>query len=305
MPDKPGPVLHGIIATVVTPFDERGEIDPGKLRAEVRHLLGAGVTALCACGTTGEGNALSAEESALVCSIVVEEVAGRVPVIGGIIQNSTHEVLRYGRALSGTGVAALQVTPVHYLWSPTPESTVEYYAEIGTALEMPIVIYNVVPWALIEPAVVARLADLRWVIAIKQSGGDLHKLADLIETVSDRISVLAAVDDLHLPAFVLGAHGALAAIPTVTPLLSVALWDAVQSGDLQLARKLHGQILPVWRAIDGPNQPATIKEALRLQGRDAGVPRRPVSPVTAGVSARIAAALDGAGLLAPGAAPLS
>ncbi|MBB4683511.1 dihydrodipicolinate synthase family protein [Amycolatopsis jiangsuensis] len=304
MPEKPGPALRGIIATVVTPFDEHGEIDTGRLRAEVRHLLGAEVTALCACGTTGEGNALSAQESALVCSTVVEEVADRVPVIGGIIQNSTHEVLRYGAALKAAGVAALQITPVHYLWAPTAESTVEYYAEIGAALELPIVIYNVVPWALIEPALVDRLADLPWVIGIKQSGGDLHKLADLVETVSDRISVLAAVDDLHLPAFVLGAQGALAAIPTVTPFLSTALWDAVQSGDLALARKLHGRILPIWRAIDGPNQPATIKEALRLQGRDGGLPRRPVSPVTPEVSARIAAALDGAGLLAPGVEPL-
>ncbi|KAA9157914.1 dihydrodipicolinate synthase family protein [Amycolatopsis acidicola] len=303
MPDKPGPRLHGIIATVVTPFDERGEIAEDKLRAEVRYLLGADITALCACGTTGEGNALSAEESARVCSIVVDEVGGRVPVIGGIIQNSTHEVIRYALALKAAGVDALQITPVHYLWSPTPESTVDYYAEIGAAAELPIVIYNVVPWALIEPDVVSRLADLPWVIGIKQSGGDLHKLADLVETVSDRISVLAAVDDLHLPAFVLGAQGALAAIPTVTPFLSTALWDAVQAGDLDLARKLHGQILPIWRAIDGPNQPATIKEALRLQGRDGGVPRRPVSPVTPEVSARIAAALDNAGLLAAGVEP--
>lgn len=295
---KPGPELAGIIATVVTPFDEAGEIVESKLRAEVDHLLGAGITAICACGTTGEGNALSAEESARVCAVVVDQVAGRLPVIGGIIQNSTHAVIRYGRALKAAGVDALQITPTHYLWTPTDDSTVEYYDEIGRAVELPIIIYNVVPWALIAPAVVDRLADLEWVVGIKQSGGDLHKLADLVTTVQDRISVLAAVDDLHLPAFVLGARGALAAIPTVTPHLSTALWDAVQGGDLALARKLHEQILPIWRALDGPNQPATIKEALRLQGRDGGLPRRPVSPVTPEVSARIAAALAGAGLLA-------
>ena len=298
------PHLRGIIATVVTPFDDDGEIVEEKLRAEVRYLLGADVTALCACGTTGEGNALSAEESARVCAVVVDEVAGRVPVIGGIIQNSTHSAIRYGHALRTAGVDALQVTPIHYLWSPGPDSTVAYYREIGDAVGLPIIIYNVVPWALIEPEIVSRLADLPHVVGIKQSGGDMHKLADLITTVSDRISVLAAVDDLHLPAFVLGAQGALAAIPTVTPFLSTALWDAAQSGDLARARALHEQILPIWRAIDGPNQPATIKEALRLQGRDGGVPRRPVDPVGPEVSARLAEALDAVGLLADGVRPL-
>jgi len=288
---------HGIIATVVTPFDEAGEIVEEKLRAEVRYLMGASITALCACGTTGEGNALSADESARVCSIVVDEVGGRMPVIGGIIQNSTHEVVRYGKALKNAGVDCLQVTPVHYLWTPTDESTVEYYRTIGEQVGLPIIIYNVVPWALIEPQVVSRLADIPHIVGIKQSGGDMHKLADLIATCSDRISILAAVDDLHYPAFILGAQGALAAIPTVTPYLSTALWDAVQAGDLKKARELHETILPIWRSLDGPNQPATIKEALRLQGRDGGLPRAPVSPVTPDVSARIAAALERAGML--------
>jgi 4-hydroxy-tetrahydrodipicolinate synthase len=295
---KPGPDLHGIIATVVTPFDEHGELVEDKLRAEVRYLMGADITGICACGTTGEGNALTAEESARVCRVVVEEAAGKIPVIGGIIQNSTHTVIEYGRALKAAGVDALQVTPVHYLWEPTDESTLAYYAEIGEAVGLPIVIYNVVPWALIRPEVVDQLADQPHIIGIKQSGGDLHKLADLITLVSDRISVLAAVDDLHYPAFVLGATGALAAIPTVTPYLSTALWDAVQQGDLVKARELHEQILPIWRSLDGPNQPATIKEALRLQGRDGGLPRRPVSPVTREVSDRIARALKDVGLLA-------
>lgn len=293
---------HGIISTVVTPFDEDGEINEEKLRAEVRYLMGASITGICACGTTGEGNALTAAESAVVCGIVVDEVGSRLPVIGGIIQNSTHEVLEYARALADVGVDALQITPTHYLWTPTDDDTVDYYATIGREIGLPIIIYNVVPWALIEPTVVSRLADIPEVVGIKQSGGDLHKLADLVLLCSDRISVLAAVDDLHFPAFVLGADGALAAIPTVTPHLSTALWDAVQAGDLTKARDLHEQILPIWRALDGPNQVATIKEALRLQGRDAGVARKPVSGVTPEVSARIAEALDRAGMLTAGVA---
>lgn len=289
---------HGIIATVVTPFDENGEIVEQELRNEVRYLIETGITAICACGTTGEGYTLTEEESARVCRIVVEEVGGRMPVIGGIIQNSTYHAISYGKALKEVGVDALQITPLHYLWTPTDDSQVQYYEEIGDAVGLPIIIYNVVPQALIEPYVVDRLADIPAVVGIKQSGGDFHKLADLVVSASDRISILAAIDDLHLPAFVIGADGALAAIPTVTPYLSVELWNAVQAGDMKRGKELHEQILAIWRAIDGPNQPATIKEALRLQGRTGGLPRRPTSSVSPEVSERIAKALDAAGMLA-------
>lgn len=290
--------LHGMISTVVTPFDEDDQVDLGLLRAEVKYLLDAGVTAICACGSTGEGQTLSLEESRDICRTVVEEVAGRVPVIAGVIQNSTAQVIRYSLALKETGVDALQITPVHYVFSPSAEETVAYYREIGQAVELPIVLYNVVPWALVGVDVIEQLAEVPQLVAIKQSGGDMHLLVDLLARVRDRFTILAALDDLHYPAFMLGAHGALAAIPTVTPRLSVELWDAVQAGDHELALRLHERILTVWRAIDGPNLPATLKAALQLQGRDGGRPRKPFLPAGPAERERIAAALRTANLIA-------
>ncbi|MBB4683516.1 dihydrodipicolinate synthase family protein [Amycolatopsis jiangsuensis] len=291
--------LHGIIATVVTPFDERDEVDHDLLRGEVKHLLNQGVTAICACGSTGEGHTLSAEESAAICATVVAEVAGRVPVIGGVIQNSTAEAIRYGHALKAAGVDALQVTPVHYVFAPSQDESVAYYRKIAAEVGLPIVLYNVVPWALLGVDVIERLAEeVPGVIAVKQSGGDIHLLAQILHRVRDKITVLAALDDLHYPSFVMGAHGALAAIPTVTPKLSVDLWDAVRRGDHEEALRLHNVILAVWTAIDGPNLPARIKAALELQGRHGGLPRHPFAPATDAERATIRAALDAAGLLA-------
>jgi 4-hydroxy-tetrahydrodipicolinate synthase len=289
--------LHGMISTVVTPFDERDQVDLELLRAEAKYLLGAGVTAICACGSTGEGQTLSVEESAAICRVVVEEVGGRVPVIGGVIQNSTAQAIRYGLALKDAGVDALQVTPVHYVFAPSPEETVEHFRLIGAATELPLVLYNVVPWALVPVDTIEQMHHVPQLVAIKQSGGDIHLLADLLHRVRDRYRILAALDDLHYPAFVMGAHGALAAIPTVTPALSVQLWDAVQAGDHALALELHERILTVWRAIDGPNLPATLKAALQLQGRDGGLPRQPFRPASEAERARIATALRAANLI--------
>ncbi|MBB5157769.1 dihydrodipicolinate synthase family protein [Saccharopolyspora phatthalungensis] len=293
-----GKPLGGIVSTVVTPFDADDGIDEDLLRGEIRYLLDTGVHGICACGSTGEGHTLSVEESARICEIVVDEVAGRVPVIGGIIQNSTAQAVRYGHALKATGVDALQITPVHYVFAPSGDEIVGYYERIGNEVGLPIIVYNVVPWALIPAEVMDRVADLPQVVGIKQSGGDMHLVADLMERVSDRLTVLAAVDDLMYASFVLGADGALAAIPTVTPQLSVQLWDAVQAGDHALARSLHARILKVWRAIEAPNLPARIKEALRLQGRGGGLPRHPFTPVSEAESEAIKTALSSAGLLA-------
>ncbi len=289
--------LRGMISTVVTPFDARDEVDLELLRGEIRYLLDQGVTGICACGSTGEGHTLSLEESRAICATVVDEVAGRVPVIGGVIQNSTAQAKRYALALKEAGVDALQITPVHYVFSPSADETVAYYRELGDATDLPIVLYNVVPWALVPIAVIEQLAQVRQVVAVKQSGGDVHLLADLLHRVRDRFSILAALDDLHYAAFVMGAHGALAAIPTVTPRLSVELWDAVQTGKHALALELHERILTVWRAIDAPNLPVTIKAALELQGRSPGLPRRPFAPATVAERERIHTALQSARLI--------
>ncbi|MCE3550293.1 dihydrodipicolinate synthase family protein [Pseudonocardia sp. RS11V-5] len=289
--------LHGMISTVVTPFDENDQVDLELLRGEVKYLLDQGVTAICACGSTGEGQTLSLEESKAICEVVVDEVAGRVPVIGGVIQNSTAQAIRYSLALKEAGVDALQVTPVHYVFSPSEEETIEHYRLVGEAADLPIVLYNVVPWALVPVDTIEKMSVVPQVVAVKQSGGDMHRLADLLHRVRDRYTILAALDDLHYPAFVMGAHGALAAIPTVTPKLSVELWDAVQAGDHATALALHERILTVWRAIDGPNLPATLKAALQLQGREGGLPRKPFAPASAEERERIATALRAANLI--------
>ncbi len=290
--------LGGMISTVVTPFTEQDEVDYDLLRAEVRYLLDSGISAICACGSTGEGQTLSLEESAEIIRVVAEEVDGRLPVIAGVIQNSTRQAIRYAQAVRDAGADIIQATPVHYVFKPGVDEQVTHFKLIAQETGLPIILYNVVPWALLGLDVIDRLAaEVPEVISIKQSGGDMHLLADILHSHGERFRVLAALDDLHYPAFVLGAHGALAAIPTVTPHLSVELWDAVQRGDHTEALKLHNRILTVWHAIDRPNLPATIKAALRLLGRDGGRPREPFSPATEDDYARISTALRDAGLI--------
>lgn len=294
--------LHGVIPPLVTPFDKHEEIDEQALRAEVRTCLEAGVHGVTVTGSTGEGHTLTVEESVRVATITLDEVAGRVPVVSGIIQDSTRAVVRYGKALKDVGVAALQITPVHYLFNPGPDGTIAYYDEIGSAVELPIVIYNVVPWNTILPDTLIKLAQQPWIVAVKQSGGDIHKLADLMRTVHETgssLRVLSAVDALLMASYQMGSHGSVAGILSVVPRLSVELWDACQAGDFARATALHERILPIWRIIEHPDMTARLKCAIALQGRPVGQARRPLLPVSASVRNEIRDVLAHSGVLEP------
>lgn len=288
--------FDGVISTIVTPFNEDDTINEEMLRNEIRYLLDANVDGICACGSTGEGHTLSIEESARVCEIVVEEVNGRVPVVGGIIQNSTYQVINYGKALKKVGVDALQITPLFYVFEPGEEGTISHFKQLDEVLDIPIIIYNVIPWAQIPLQTIEHLAEIPNVVGIKQSAGNIALLSDLILKFKGKLTILAALDNLHFPAFAMGADGTLAAIPTITPHLTVRLWNEVQSGNYEEARKIHEQILPIWNAIKEPNMPSKIKEALRLQGREVGKARNPMPPVTKEESETIKRALEDAGL---------
>jgi len=175
-------------------------------------------------------------------------------------------------------VAALQVTPVHYLFRPSDEMMVRHFAAIAQASRAAVMIYNVVPWAYCSPALLARImTEVDGVIGVKQSAGDLKLLADLLLLLNGRGLVMSAVDALLYPSFVLGAHGAIAAILTAAPKLCVQLWDAVQRGDHATSLDLHRRLLRLWNALAGDNLPANVKYAMELQGRPGGFPRAPMA----------------------------
>jgi 4-hydroxy-tetrahydrodipicolinate synthase len=190
------------------------------------------------------------------------------------------------------------VTPVHYLFRPDDDAMVRHFDTLASRTGMPIIIYNVVPWTYLSPPLLARIIRaVPGVIGVKQSAGDMKLLADLLLLVGDEARIMSAVDALLYPSFVLGAHGAIAAILTAVPGLCVQLWDATQAGDHKQALALHGKLLPIWNAIFHDNLPANVKHCQALMGRAAGVPRAPMPATSASQAAGILAALRAAGVL--------
>ncbi len=285
--------IHGIVPPMVTPFAADESVDEALLRAELEYLISSvGVHGVAIGGSTGEGHALTTDELRQVVATACEVAAGRVPVIAGIIVDSTRQAIEKAQALADLDVAALQVTPVHYLFRPTDEMMFEHFAKLAESAAQPVMIYNVVPWTYCSPALLDRmLREIDGLIGVKQSAGDLKLLADLLMASADAGVIMSAVDALMYPSFSLGAHGAIAAILTAVPELCIKLWNQVQAGDHSAAHDSHLKLLPIYNALEGDNMPANVKTALALQGRPAGLPRMPMPESSPEQRAEIEAAL--------------
>lgn len=291
--------LRGIMPPMVTPFTVEEELDEAALRADIRYMIDdAKVHGIVVGGSTGEGHTLTTDEARRLVGITCDEVDGKLPVIAGVIVDSTRQAVERVRSLADLPVAALQVTPVHYLFRPSDEMMQRHFTTIVDNSHVPLMIYNVVPWSYCSPALLTKIiSEVDGVIGVKQSAGDLKLMADLLLMLGDRGTVFTAVDALLYPSFVLKAQGAIAAILTAAPDLCVQLWHAAEEDDHDTALDLHNRLLVIWNAIAGDNLPACVKSLMQLRGRNGGVARAPMTPTTPKQIAAIEAALTQAALM--------
>lgn len=285
--------LDGVIPPIVTPFTADGEVDEQAFRGVVRFMLNKGVHGVCVGGSSGEGHTYSASEFKRLMEITVEEVAGRIPVVAGIIVNSTRDAIARANAIEHLKIDALQVTPVHYIFKPDEDATYAHFKALTQATKIPVIIYNVVPWNYLSPALLVRIMnDMPGVLGVKQSAGDLKLMAELLLNLPAGKKVYSAVDALLYSSFALGAQGTIAAQPAAIPGVCVTLWNAVQAGDHKKGLEIHGAMLRLWNTISADNLPANIKTSLALQGVPTGVPRMPMPATTPEQLAHIRRELD-------------
>jgi 4-hydroxy-tetrahydrodipicolinate synthase len=289
--------LHGIIVPLVTPFTKDGEIDYPLVRNEIAFLLTSGVDAISPGGSTGEGAALEDEE---LCALVKEIRAqsATIPIVAGIIRNSTRAAVRAAKRLYEAGADALMVTPVSYnVLVPDDEGNVCFYREISDSVPLPIVIYNVVPQNTITPTVLSRLLDIERVVGIKQSVGGITSFYEMMVALEGRGKVFSATDEMMASTFELGADGAISAILSVFPKEMVQTWNWMQTGKTQQALDLQKKLYPVWKAIAGNQFPIRVKFAISLLGRDIGYTRSPICHMEPKEQERIENAMRKAGFL--------
>ncbi len=291
--------LKGCGTAMITPFRQDESIDEAAFRRFVEFQITGGVDFLVACGTTGESVTMSEDEQARVVELTIEFAAGRVPVVAGAGGYNTREVIEKTRRYEKLGVdAILSVTP--YYNKPMQEGLYQHYNAIASATSLPIILYSVQGRAGVnlEPVTVARLAEIKNIVAIKEASANISQIAEIASLVSDDFKIFAGDDSVVLPVAALGGVGVISVASNLLPRLVSDLCRASVENRLDEARKLNRQLTPIFKAMFIESNPIPVKAALAMIGMIEEVYRLPLTQISPANRVRLEQVLSEAGVLA-------
>ena len=275
--------LKGVIPALTTPFKEDRSLDLAALRRLIDLVLDDGVDGILVAGCSGETWALDDDERLAIFEAATDQVARRVPVIGGCGDIFAKRVIDKVRLAEGAGCDAVMITAPPYVM-PTQDDIHAFFKEIIAASAMPIMVYNHPQRTGVALSVelMDRLADEPTIVALKESSKDWNQLSQFIRRCRDRLNVLGGYVGLTgLAALVEGAVGYVDSSTPVLGPLSPKFFRAATTGDLEAARAIQVRITKLRPGFDATGTfPAGIKAALDILGRPGGWPRDPVKPVT-------------------------
>lgn len=260
-------MFKGSIVAIVTPF-KNGKFDEKAFKSLIEWHISEGTDGIVPCGTTGESATLDYEEHYRVIEVTVKTVKGRIPVIAGTGANSTDETIMITKKAKQLGAdAALLVTP--YYNKPTQEGLYRHYKKVAEAVNIPQILYNVPGRTAVNmlPSTVARLAEIKNIVGIKEATGDMKQVSEVIRLCGNRMTVLSGDDFTTLPLLALGGKGVISVSANVAPRDVSAMCNAWEQGDIVRARKLHFKLEPLNSAMFIETNPIPAKTALSMMGK--------------------------------------
>ena len=290
-------MFEGVLTALVTPFKE-GELDEPALRLLVEEQIEAGINGLCPCGSTGESATLSHEEHQRVVEVVVDAASGRVPVVAGTGSNNTREAIELTQHAKEAGAdGALLISP--YYNKPTQEGLVAHFEAIAKATSFPLVFYNIPGRTAsnMNADTQTALARVEHIVGVKESSGDLEQVAHVIGNSPADFCLLSGDDSLTLPLMALGGNGVITTTGNVAPERMAALVHAMNDGDIERAREVHYELLPLFDALFAETNPIPVKAAVALQGHCSDEIRPPMTRPSADTLAQLDRVLRQLGLL--------
>ncbi len=273
-------MFEGVLTALVTPF-RNDAVDEEALSGLVERQIAAGVDGLVPCGSTGESATLSHAEHQRVVEVVVAAARERVPVVAGTGSNSTREAIALTQHAKEAGAdGALLISP--YYNKPTQEGIVAHYEAIARATSFPLLVYNIPGRTAsnIQPATLARLAEIEQIVGVKEACGDIDQMARVIARCPDDFAVISGDDSYTLPLLTLGGRGVISVTSNVAPEEMCELVARFQSGDLDGARAVHTRLLPLFDALFRETNPIPVKAALALMGQIGEEIRLPLTRLT-------------------------
>ena len=285
-------MIEGSLVALITPF-ANGELDEAALRKLVRWHVDQGSDGLVPVGTTGESPTLSEEEHKRVIEIVVEENAGRLPVVAGAGSNNPREALEYSNYASQAGADALLHVAGYYV-RPNQDGLYAHFRFLHDETDLPIIVYNIPPRAIVDvlPATLAELAELPRIAWVKDATGDLTRPLLERAVISKPFSFLSGEDATAVAYNVSGGNGCISVTANVAPRLCADMQAACKAGDYATAAEIQDRLLPLHMALFAEPSPAGVKYAASLLGHCSADCRMPIMPLGEATQAAIREAME-------------
>ncbi len=274
--------LAGVFAPVPTPFDDADRVDTARLRRALARWVTRPLAGFVVLGSNGEAVLMDDFESDQVVVAARESVPRDRRLIVGTGRESTEAAIRACKRAAEHGADAVLVrTPGFFKTQMTTDAFVRHYTAVADASPVPVLLYNFTALTGVNllPAAVSRLATHPNIIGMKESGGDVAQIADLVSGTPDGFNVLAGSAPTFYAALCVGAIGGILALGCAVPDACVRLFELARAGRHDEARALQRQLVPLARLLGPTWGVPGLKAGLNLLGYDVGVPRPPLVPV--------------------------
>jgi 4-hydroxy-tetrahydrodipicolinate synthase len=281
--------IGAIHTAMVTPFDERGELDLREAQRLARWLIERGNDGLVVAGSTGEGQTLDRSERVALWRAVKEAVGSEAVVIANAGTNSTRESVTAVEDAASAGVDAI-LAVVPYYNKPTQSGMLAHFGAIAQAMPLPVVVYNIPgrTAANILPETLFELARRHsTIVGVKESSGDLKQIGLILGGKPDEFIVWAGDDHLFLPCLALGADGVVGVASHLCSREYARMLDAYRRGRVEEAAQIHSSLLPLIDALFATTSPIPIKWAMRQLGFRVGECRLPLDVMPSAIADRL------------------
>jgi 4-hydroxy-tetrahydrodipicolinate synthase len=266
-----------MMTAMITPYTDDLQVNYDKAGEIAEYLCRNGSEGLVVCGTTGESPVLSHEEKLELFAVVRDSINGRIPVWAGTGSNNTAATVELSREAEKLGVDGIMlVTP--YYNKPSQEGLYQHFKQVAQNISLPVMLYNIPGRSSIDllPETVARLSEVKNIVAIKEASGNMDQMTQLKIMLPDDFLIYSGDDSMTLPMMALGAAGVVSIASHLVGNEMKKMIDAYIQGNKEEALNIHKKLFPIFRGLFITTNPVPLKEALNIMGMQVGGFRPPL-----------------------------
>ena len=292
-------IFKGAGVAIVTPMKDNQDVNYAKLEEMINEQIAAGTDAIVIAGTTGESSTLTMEEHHDVIKAAVEFTKHRIPVVAGTGSNCTRTAIQLSQEAEEAGVDGLLIVTPYYN-KATQQGLIGHYSQIADNTKCPIIMYNVPgrTGCNLLPETVAELFKTKEnIVGLKEATGNLAQASQTMYLTDGKIDMYSGEDGLVVPLMSIGAIGVISVWSNVAPAKVHQMCDSFFKGDIETARQIQREGLPLVDALFSEVNPIPVKKALNLMGKEVGPLRSPLCEMSEANAAKLAKVMKAYGIL--------